>query len=322
MIARALVALLVSAVALAQTVPAAPQMLMIGRGGSSAGGEAAFCANSDIISFSGNHYPDETCTGWEPTGVTLTPYEGPTTISVDGTTIDSADITDCLVIAADNVTIKRSRIICGGDLGSTGPVIQQYVAGGADDLLLEDVEIFCSDSTTPTNEMAVTRGLDSERNFTMRRANVRGCVDQVWAENTPCIGDLLIEDSYFHDPLAYPGNPPDPHIDLIQIPSNGCNITVRRNTILAEGGGEEHDSSAGLTAGSGLINVLIQDNVYAGGTISLRVAENDAANTTTQVLDNLFWDIFGYYGLVDAYAIGSGVNEHSGSVDFETGMAL
>src|SRR5262245_51878097 len=48
-------------------------------------------------------FPDENCTGWRHTGVTLEPFTGDTTITDDGTVIDGADIEGCLTVRASNV---------------------------------------------------------------------------------------------------------------------------------------------------------------------------------------------------------------------------
>ena len=55
-------------------------------------------------------FPTPETTGYKHTGVTLTTYTGPSTITVAGTVIDAKQITTCLTISAPNVTIKRSRI--------------------------------------------------------------------------------------------------------------------------------------------------------------------------------------------------------------------
>lgn len=49
-----------------------------------------------------------------PAGTTLTAYSGPTTITTAGTVIDGKIITSDLVINANNVTVKNSRITSGG----------------------------------------------------------------------------------------------------------------------------------------------------------------------------------------------------------------
>jgi hypothetical protein len=81
-------------------------------------------------------FPDATNTGWTPTGVTLKPYSGPSTITLSGTVIDSADIPFALVIKANNVTISRSRI---SGVTANSYVVQQL--SGYTGLTLRDVEV-------------------------------------------------------------------------------------------------------------------------------------------------------------------------------------
>ncbi len=80
-------------------------------------------------------FPTPNNTGWKPTGVTLTPYSGPSDITVAGTVIDSKDIRQCIRILAPNVTIKRSRIQCA----SGGP--NSYALQTVDGSIIQNVEI-------------------------------------------------------------------------------------------------------------------------------------------------------------------------------------
>jgi hypothetical protein len=57
-------------------------------------------------------FPTAKSTGWTASKVhTLRPYKGPTVITKSGTVIDGKDIRRPLVIRANDVTIKRSRIL-------------------------------------------------------------------------------------------------------------------------------------------------------------------------------------------------------------------
>jgi hypothetical protein len=55
--------------------------------------------------------PSPQSVGWTASGITtLKPYRGPLMITKSGTVLDGVDITGSIVIAANNVTIRRSRI--------------------------------------------------------------------------------------------------------------------------------------------------------------------------------------------------------------------
>lgn len=205
-------------------------------------------------------YPDATNTGWAPTGVTLTPYGGPSTITTNGTTIDSKEITTCLTIQANNVTIKRSWIH-----GCTGTyAIDNYASGsGGTGLLLEDLTLDC-----PTTEAGHTGVADS--NYTARRVKVNGCENGLWAENDGLpSGTVLIEDSYIERVLsdAAPGGP---HPDGIQIPSNGHDITIQHNTIINTANGTtSNPSNSAVTMGGAIVNLTLTNNLMAGGGYTL-----------------------------------------------------
>jgi hypothetical protein len=58
-----------------------------------------------------SEYPTAATTGWQHTGVKLTPYKGPNEITKAGTVIDGKDLS-CIWIQAPRVVIKRSRVRC------------------------------------------------------------------------------------------------------------------------------------------------------------------------------------------------------------------
>jgi hypothetical protein len=60
--------------------------------------------------------PTTSSTGWAASGIShLTVYKGPYTITKSGTVIDGKSINHALTIMANNVTIRRSRILAGND---------------------------------------------------------------------------------------------------------------------------------------------------------------------------------------------------------------
>ena len=89
-----------------------------------------------------------TATSVGPTG-TLTAYTGPTTISTNGAVIDSVTFNGSLVVNADNVTIRNSRI-----LGATGAnyVIQQ--ASGHTGLTITNSEVGAQAGQHPDRAIA------------------------------------------------------------------------------------------------------------------------------------------------------------------------
>ncbi|MBK7863792.1 MAG: hypothetical protein IPJ65_35340 [Archangiaceae bacterium] len=121
--------------------------------------------------------PDATNTGVPPD--TVLTASGPLTLTQDGQVLDGLDIDGCVVVRANDVTLRRSRIRCGGYFGIE-------MQNGARGLLLEDVEL---DGTGFTNSRALVLSAG-----TARRLNIH----HSWVAVTVSSGARL-EQSYLHD---------------------------------------------------------------------------------------------------------------------------
>lgn len=167
-------------------------------------------------------FPGEDCTGWRHTGVSLTPYTGPMTITADGTVIDGKTITGALVVRAANVTIRRSHV--------NGTVNVGY--GESRNVLIEDVEIDGRNTTYA--------GLGSA-NFTCRRCNIHGAAQGISGFN------FVLEDSWIHD-LYGTGTV---HSEAV-LGYNG-NIVMRHNRL----SGNYNGASGGFAAGDGGMSAAV-----------------------------------------------------------------
>ena len=144
-------------------------------------------------------YPDASNTG--PTG-SLTESTGNITVSTPGRVIENRKINGCITIRADNVTIRNVEIHCD-DYG-----IFNVVSQGNTGLLVEDTLIECGHQP---GDAGITEG-----NYTIRRSELFGCENIIWAER-----NVVIEDNYIHDPIpcCVWAPRPIPHTDSIQLPS-------------------------------------------------------------------------------------------------------
>lgn len=254
-------------------------------------------------------YPDETCTG-VPAGTSLTIHNGNMDINTSNTTVENRDIRGCVRIGngVSGVIIRKSKITCSGIAVS---ISDQAVTQSR--LLLEDVEISCAGSGTGV----------SEASFTVRRANIHSC------ENGFDLNQyVLIEDSYIHE-LASPGS--DPHEDGIQLAfrlENGQfvqgarNITVRHNTIFAYNRNTQTFGTSSIISNQlGDINILIEDNLLAGGAATLYCVQ-DGRGTNYQVLRNHFSTQF--KNTVGFFFPSTGCSDEtlSGNVYHETGQPI
>ena len=203
-----------------------------------------------------------------PAGTTLTDYTGPATITTAGTVLDAKKITGCLVIKADDVTIKNSliRSTCLfnvlSDNGNTG-------------LQLTDVEI--DGGNNLASDSAVSGG-----GYTCLRCDVHGTIDGFKAGT-----DVTIQDSWVHD-LAMTAQS---HNDGIQ--SLGTTrLTIAGNTIVLADGAT---SAIILSTGSAtdMRNVTITDNLLGGGAYTVyggyTAGEDDKAKVSDiTISDNRF----------------------------------
>jgi hypothetical protein len=123
-------------------------------------------------------FPDATNTG-VPAGTVLTSSSG-FTASTNGVTYDKLDISGQVVVTADNVTLKRSRV----RTTSTWPV---KVTGK--NFMLVDSEV---DGMNADDGACV-----AWNGFTVLRANLHGCGDGVRIGNNSD-APITVEDSYIH----------------------------------------------------------------------------------------------------------------------------
>jgi hypothetical protein len=154
---------------------------------------SSFCPLSSYSDNTGLHTPDETCTGYGPTGVTLTTWGGSCTLSSG--TYDSLKFNcDPLNINANNITIKRSWVN-GGGINDTANHIG---------LVVEDTLIDCGSQAIQAIGHSDTQGT-TDAGFTARRVHARNCAWAFYA------GQMIVEDSFCEELFGFPtGNPEDP----------------------------------------------------------------------------------------------------------------
>jgi hypothetical protein len=257
-----------------------------GGGGSTPGGGTTSCALPN--------YPDASCTG-VPAGTTLTAVSGDVHITTAGAVVDGKDIDGCVFVEAPNVTIRNSKITCGFAFGIHA-LISNYTGGG---LLIQDVEVSCN-NTSATGVAGY--------GFTAQRMNIHGCENGFGADN-----DLTIEDSYIHDFYHNTGA----HTDGIQM-GGGDNITIRHNRIFNQ---DTDGTSAIISNETGLSNVLVTNNIMAGGGHTLYCPQTSSVNY--RVINNHFSRI--YYPNSGFYSPGVYCElaaESTGNVWDDTGLPV
>jgi len=130
-------------------------------------------------------WPSAATTG-VPAGIVLHP-SGSITVSTTGAVIDSRDISGCVDIRANNVTIRNTRIS-----GGRGCFLQVRIEAGFSGALIEDTEIDGQNSPGSADDGAAI-GFSG---FTALRVNLHNNVDGV-ALGGPF--PTVIRDSWIHD---------------------------------------------------------------------------------------------------------------------------
>lgn len=251
-------------------------------------------------------FPDASNTG-VPAGTTLTAYAGPSNITAANTVI-SGKTMGSIQVSAPGVTIRNSRI------NGTVTVDDRSFTDQQTPLLIEDSEIVCQGGGGTGVE---------ESDFIVRRVEITKC------ENGFSINqNALIEDSYIHD--LY--NSSAAHADGAQLsfghwngssyPCCARDVTFRHNTMYGMGDGDTtFGTSAIISNPRGDVNILIENNLMAGGAYTLYCDYNGTA-TNYRVIDNHFSTRFkatvGFYGV----STGCSDETQSGNVIHETGQPI
>lgn len=125
-------------------------------------------------------FPDEECTGYRHTGVSLEPC--PNRIEDDGVTLDGCRFSRNLTVVAENVTITRS-LVEGRVLATSGT---DWSLGN---LRLVDVEIDGGGEVVPDLGIAI-----GQHDYTCIRCHIHGTGRGAHLGN-----NVHVEDSYLHD---------------------------------------------------------------------------------------------------------------------------
>jgi hypothetical protein len=209
-----------------------------------------------------------------PPGATLTPRLGNVVITVDGSTLENLDVTGCINVRANNVTIRNVRVSCARSADN----VAVRLAKGYRGLLVEDSEV---------DGMGTTQVGIGYSQFTLRRVEVRNTGDGIR------IGSgSSVEGSWVHDMVRLGAL----HPDAIQT-TGGTGIIIRGNTLSPANSATGDPNNAAIMMGSEeapqLASVLVEDNVLSGGNMTVNV-RGDTVVQDVVVRRNVFSGGFRY----------------------------
>lgn len=231
-------------------------------------------------------WPDASNTG-VPSGVSLTPYTGPATITTAGTVISEKLITNCLVINAANVTIQRSKVSCAPGRDGTA------VANNSTGLLMSDVEVDGNPNDAAGSTCGIAIGYD---HYQLARVRVHGCSDGLRAS-----GVVTVTDSYIGPLWATP----EDHADGIQAYMGAGNMTFRHNRVDGRTQSRCCETSPIFIADGYTGTVTVENNWFAGGGFSLRFHENGHYVVTGNRVLSDSWSagpVTTLYGIIDTWS--------------------
>ena len=190
-----------------------------------------------------------------PAGTSLRVHNGNLTITAAGTVVDGLDVQGTIIVKADNVTIRNTRVRGVTSNTYTTPLINQK--NGNRNLVVQDSELI------PSNPSVVHYGIIGW-NFTLDRVEIAKVVDGVHIIGS----NTIVRSSYIHDIRDYVVNGSTTHSDGIQI-QVGSNHRVTNNRI--EGG---YNSAIQVTQDRGDTSDLqITGNWMSNGLCSVNIAE-------------------------------------------------
>jgi hypothetical protein len=210
-------------------------------------------------------YPDATNTG-VPAGTSLTP-SGSKTVTTNGTVLNGLEITGTVTVAADNVTIKNSKVIrTSGGSGTYGVILNN----GADNFTIEHSEVYGPTSETAGLQSAVWNHYGNP-GVVARYDYFHHCAD-CWE------GPGVFENDFMVVNAAYTGS----HDEDIYV--CGAAVDVEHSTLF-----NTHHQTAtvfGDTASCGGNTFEIHNSLLAGGGYMLYPQGNASSSTGVMNITN------------------------------------
>jgi hypothetical protein len=227
-------------------------------------------------------------------GTALTAYTGPTTINTDGTVIDGKTISQPLVVNADNVVVRNSRVTAGGDYG---------ILVWGRNFVMVDSEM------TGRSQTANIAGYEDRGGGDIHLLRVEGYggVDIVRMGGD---GSTVV-DSYFHG-VCQPDICSGAHNDTVGVLPGTHGITIAHNRI-----DNENSQTAAVEIGDvrySCTSGQLLDNLIAGGGYTVYSGHGcDGGYTVTgNRFSTRFYPRVGYWGVAYSWQADGG-NTWSGN---------
>lgn len=260
--------------------------------------DGATTANAVITVAAATGFPNASTTGVR-SGVTLTNYTGPATITTAGTVITAKNITGFITIRAPNVRLTDCKV--------TGSVVC-----ASQNTIIEFCDVI-GQSSVNCIEINPDGKLTQGDNTNVRSCDISGAENGIWLEGDGC----TIEESYIHNLFSNTGAS-DPHIDGIQIPAAFPGTTRTQNCMIRH----NNLDMINQTASSSITlrdadNIDFINNRLSGGAAILRI---EGTSTGCDVIGNTFGQFV--FVRIDDQTSGANRGTYSGNIDEATGLPV
>lgn len=223
----------------------------------------------------------------------LTPYTGPTAISVAGTTLYRQDITGPITIAAHDVTLNQCRVRYPAGTPGAGVIRKATtlvpLRFRATDCEFDGQGVPRTAGVYPSGS-APSSAFGSGWGYTLIRCRVWRCTDLIDPSGNASGQPVVIQDSYLHEPIHTVGatSSAGSHNDLVQIASNGTagGVFIQRSTLDAYTPAQPvaYTSSCttfdGIQVGAVVTNFVLEDCYLNGAGYGVR-PNSSASGTMT-----------------------------------------
>lgn len=242
-----------------------------------------FCAGAVGASIDEQIIPDGTCSG-VPMGTNLTVYDGPTTITTDGTVIDGKIINGTLRVTAHNVIVKNSYIAYTGWWGIDADI--------ATNITIEDCTFVGPGYTGDSNAALAGSGYFLRNDISKSENGI-----------VLTVGTSVVEGNYIHD---LQDGYSDPHYDGISVQGGQNGVRIENNTVIGR-----DTSDVFIKNDFGSISDVTVDHNYLGGNPAYNIyvdGRADGGPITGVAITNNYLEkgVYGYYSVDNSTPVISG----------------
>ncbi|MEZ0312625.1 MAG: hypothetical protein ACAI38_12690 [Myxococcota bacterium] len=262
-------------------------------------------------------FPDASSTG-PVAGTVFQDYEGVYEVRTDGAVLNGLRVRGAIVVNANNVTIQNCEVDGSGMIWA---ILGDAVTG----LVVKNCRVYARPSRTDRDSTHLLVGVEG--------ADEIANTELFGLDNAVSCGSCYMHDNYIHDFARWIAA--DDHTDGLQTygHAGAGGLRVVHNTVIAILTGGDYTptnygaGSSALALSEGMHDLLVEDNLFAGGTYTLYgPSQAGSAPANVRIRNNRFssayYDNCGIFGSHHGFNTGAPGFQWTGNVWHETGAPL